>query len=174
MPTGRRGAARLFNLNVQPGTYFTILVSEKDGQPAIEVIHDTPEREKLTATPAAGSNPPPKEPPTALVVRQFIPDARITVATDRGNRTTGELSYRQTETLEDLPAGLTKLNIKATFTDRHVETSYVEADLTRERHATLLLMRDLYDRFRPRVVPNGESHESTEPGEPAAKPTVAR
>lgn len=134
------------------GTYITFLVSEKGGQPTVELLDDTQDPKKADA-------------PSRLVVRQFMPAAKVTVATREG-ATSQEVGFGETTTLENLPNRNVFLTMKATGLGPEVAVWHTDADFSTSRHATLLIVGDAYGRFRPRLSYDGQSSAVADPTPP--------
>ena len=133
-------------LNLPAGTAATIMVSMKDGQPVVETINDTID---LKTPGEAGK----------LVLRQFAPNAHVTVAV--GNNIPGQaLNYGDSTTLNDLPATQLTINVRATFDVGQPRAWSVLADLTKDHHDTLLIMVDRYGHLRPQLTTDGQTDAS--------------
>ncbi len=133
-------------------TYITFMVSEKNGQPVVDLIDDTQDPKKAND-------------PSRLVVRQFMPAARVIVSTREG-ATTSELGFGESATLENLPNHNLFLTMKATGLGPDVKLWNTEADFTSARHATLLVVADPWGRFRPRLAYDGQSGSTPDPTPP--------
>ena len=124
-------------------TSITFLVSEKNGQPAVDLLDDTLDPKKLDI-------------PSQLMVRQFMPGARVTVATREG-AACKEIGYGESARIDNLPNRSAFLTMKATGLGPEPKTWTTEADLATARRATLLVVPDPYGRFRPRLAYDGQN-----------------
>ena len=130
-------------------TYITYLVSQKNGQTAVELIDDT-------------LDPKNTDGPSRLVVRQFIPGAQVTVTTRDGN-TSQAVGYGESTALEVMPNRVSVMTLKATGLGPEPSTWNIETDFTTARHATVLVVADPYGRFRPRLTYDGQASSTPPP-----------
>ena len=130
-------------------TYITYLVSQKNGQPAVELIDDT-------------LDPKNADGPSRLVIRQFIPGAQVTIMTKDGN-TSQAIGYGESTSLESLPNRAGVMTLKATGLGPEPSTWNIEPDFTTARHATVLVVADPYGRFRPRLTYDGQANITPPP-----------
>ncbi len=138
-------------------TYITFLAQEKNGQPTVDLIDDTLDPKKADG-------------PSRLVVRQFIPSARVIVSTREGVASQ-EVGFGETATLENLPNRVLFLTMKAVGLGPELKMWNTEADFTAARHATLLIINDSYGRFRPRLSYDGQAGSIPDPTPtPSPKP----
>ncbi len=131
------------SLVMRANVYVTYLVTDKGGQPTVELIDDTQDPKKLNE-------------PSQLVIRVFMPGAKVTVTTREG-ATSPEVGYAESGKFENLPNRSLFLTMKANGLGPDVKSWNNEADFASYRRATLLVIGDPYGRFRPRLIYDGPS-----------------
>ena len=127
--------------------YITLVASEKNGQPTVEMFNDMPDP-KVTELGAR------------LVLRQFFPGAHVKVSVTAGP-SSPSVSYGETATLENLPAtGSVNILLQAALPTTPPTTKEwpLTADFSTAHHATLLLVADSYGRLRPQLSYDGPPH----------------
>ena len=143
---------------LRAGTYITFMVSEKNGQPVVDLIDDTLDPKKAAD-------------PARLVIRQFMPSALVTISTREG-ATSREVGFGETTTLENLPNRNLFLIMKATGLGPEAKIWNTDVDFSAARHATVLIVADAYGRFRPRLSYDGQSGAVPDPTPaPTASPS---
>jgi hypothetical protein len=144
-----------FILRIASGHFVTLLASFPNGTLHLQLLNDTP-----SPNPALSAS---------LTVRHFIPNTSISVFCPPLPQIRG-LSFRTDRTLTGLPRGLTPLRLKANRPGQAETEWSLQADFTHCPTQTLLLVLDPYGRFRPRLVPSGQSELHPAPEEDPTSP----
>lgn len=137
----KSGALRHLPVVLADQTFITLLATEKNGQPTVELFDDTPDPKVVEAF-------------ARITLRQFFPGARVKVSVV-GGPSSQTLDYGQTGVLENVPPnGQTSLLLQAVLptTPPSSRTWHLTGNFAAGRHSTLLLVADSYGRFRPRLA----------------------
>ncbi len=132
-----RTPLRTFVVDVQPDTFFTILVSPR----GVEFMNDTNDPKATTGT---------------LIIRNFFPGLVVSVQS-RTNKIVTALSYGQSVSAAGQPHARLPLTLRTELPNGTAAQCSVEADLRVSQRATLLIIPDSYGRFRPRVTVDGKN-----------------
>lgn len=125
--------------------FISVLVIERNGQPAVEVINDT----VVSGAESLGPQ---------LVLRQFFPGAKISVSVN-GGAPSQVVGYEEAATLVNVPASKTvNIVIQAVLptTPPSTRTWPLTGDFSTARRATLLVVADTYGRLRPQLCYDGQ------------------
>lgn len=141
-----------FDVLLRKDVYITLLATEVDGKPKVEMVDDTYD----PATTVAGK----------LTVRHFFPDAEVTVKVSTGGATT-PMKWNEVQVVDGLPLQPSLLNMEAKMANGKVHQWSAELNPAITRRATLMLVPDPYGRFRPRLNPDGPSYQGAPPPPPA-------
>lgn len=136
---GEAGAGRALQINLQPKTFFTVLISPPANSPKIELFNDTIDPKMTSGT---------------LTLRNYFTGLDVSVATNNQNLVTS-LPFGEIHNATGLPLAVTALTLKAKFQNGTQAESETEVDFRATRRATLLIIPDPYGRFRPRVTLDG-------------------
>ena len=146
----QNGSIKRVSVNLKANDFVTILVSNKDGQPNVELVNDTVD---------------PKAPnPNRLVLRQLFPNAKVTAFLGT-TPASGALGYGETIALDNLAAAQSNLTVQAVIPGQGVKSWSMPLDLTQAHHSTLLIFPDPYGRFRPRLAADAQAAAESERGE---------
>ena len=157
-PNDPAGIIKRMAVALRADLYITLLAAYgADGRPDVQIINDT-------------VDPKTDDGLGKLVVRQFFPDANVTVAVNAQPSGT-PLSFGEFTTLSGLPLRGSMVNLRATGLGPVPKMWNVDADFASGgHHATMLVFPDPYGRFRPRLVYDGASRK---PLPPPAPPSTA-
>ncbi len=152
------GALQTFPATMADRTYITLLATEKNGQPTVQMFNDTPDPKVVEAY-------------ARFTMRQFVPGARVKVSVV-GGPSSPVINYGETAVLENVPPNKqTNINLQAAMptTPPTTRNWTLTGDFSAARHATLLLVADSYGRFRPLLAYDGQLGATPDPT-PAASP----
>jgi hypothetical protein len=134
---GQDATLKLFNVDLKPDSFFTILISPQ----SIDMFDDTID---------------PKETSGTLIVRNFFPGIVVSAAA-ASKPIVNSLAYGQSRQATGFPLQRTEIALRTTLPNGTPSESTAEADFKASKHATLLIIPDSYGRFRPRVTIDGSS-----------------
>ena len=90
-----------------------------------------------------------------LVIHQQFPKANV-IVTSNAQLRSEVLGYGSAQTLEGFPLKSVTFNLQATLADGKRKTWSTDVDFRTARHASLIIMPDMYDRFRVRFSADGQ------------------
>jgi hypothetical protein len=134
---GQETTLKLFNVDLKPDSFFTILISPQ----SIDMFDDTVD---------------PKETSGTLTVRNFFPGIVVSAAA-ASRAIVNSLAYGQSKQAIGFPLQRTEITLHTTLPNGTPSESTAEADFHASKHATLLIIPDSYGRFRPRVTIDGSN-----------------
>lgn len=133
-------------------TFVTLLATEKNGQPTVELLNDTPDPKVADLS-------------ARVIVRSFFPGGRVAVGVAGGPLQT--IANGTIVTLDNLPMTASAsivVQVSQAAVPPASKTWNVPADFSVTHHATLLLTPDHYDRLVPRLIYNGRlAHSNVAP-----------
>ena len=127
---------KVFDVNLMPNIFFTVLVSPGK----IDLVNDTVDPKATTGT---------------ATVRNFFPDATVTVSSGAGVLASA-LPYGQSYTATALPLTRSVLTMSGHLPTGTPVQASVEIDFAPSKRATVLIIPDSYGRFRPRITVDGK------------------
>lgn len=131
-------------------SFYTFLILEKGGRTELRVVDDTLPKEPKNRPPDA----PPWVAPRTLRIYNFTQNSVMEMASpDLGLRQ--QLSFGEEVKMENLERKVFTLAVLDRSGEGEASRSVVEVDLVGNISVSVLLIRDLYGRFSPRVVVNG-------------------
>ena len=131
-----------FPVSMPAGSFITMIATEKDGKPTVEMFNDTPDPKVVETS-------------GQIVLRQFVPGAHVTASIPGGPATTKALDYGETAVLKNVPiSGPVQINLQAGLptTPPTTRSWSLSGNFSTAHHATLLLVADSYGRFRPTLT----------------------
>lgn len=132
---------KLLDIDLKANSYFTVLVSPTSQGPDVQAINDTNDPKAKSAT---------------LTVRNYF--AGLTVDVFNGMQPIiNALSYGQSYSVNGLPLERLELILRTKLPNGVAAESGAEADFKKAKRATLLIIPDSYNRFRPRVALDGRN-----------------
>jgi hypothetical protein len=90
-----------------------------------------------------------------LVIHQMFPKANV-IVTSSAELRSEVLGYGSAQTLDGFPLKSVTFNLQATLADGKRKSWSTEVDFRNARHASLIIMPDMYDRFRVRLSTDGQ------------------
>jgi hypothetical protein len=141
-----------FEVILRENVYVTFLATLEQGKPKVQLIDDTYD----PTTVSAGR----------LTVRNYFPDARISVAGGDGKTQSRvqskALGTGESEVLDGFNVGSVAVQMKAALPDGKTQQWSSDIDFRISKHASLLVVPDPYGRFRPRVSYDGATVAPTD------------
>lgn len=134
------------------------------GEDSVTILASAPDR-KLKIETLEETYDPASTPAGRLTIRQYFPDARVTVTVGPQNRSR-ELAPGEIEVLDSLPVQLFEVKTRATLPDGTTQNWTTEVNFATIRHAALLILPDAKGRCRPRVALDGRANVAPASGEP--------
>lgn len=134
---GQDATLKLFNVDLKPDSFFTILISPQ----SMDMFDDTID---------------PRETSGTLTVRNFFPGIVVSAAA-ASKPIANSLAYGQSKQATGFPLQRTEITLRTTLPNGTPSESTAEADFKASKRATLLIIPDSYGRFRPRVAIDGKS-----------------
>lgn len=139
--TNPKTPMKVFDINLLPATFYTVLVTPLNGTINVEVINDSID---------------PKASTGRLTIRNYFP--ALTVSVSAGDqKVTDGLAYGRSYSTTGFPLSRVPLKLRTTLPTGTPAESDVEADFTASKHWTLLVIPDSYGRFRPRITADGKN-----------------
>jgi hypothetical protein len=126
---------KLFNVDLKPDSYFTILLSPQ----SIDMFEDTINPRTTTGT---------------LIIRNYFSGTTVS-ASSGAQKFFDALPYGQSYTIGDLPLSRLSVVVRTHLPGGHAAQAAAEVNFKEWKRATLLVVPDSYGRFRVRVTPNG-------------------
>jgi hypothetical protein len=131
---------KIFDINLRPDTYFTILLSPQNGVMTAELLDDTIDPKTTAGT---------------LTIRNYFTGTTVSVSSDT-QKIIDALPYGQSYSATGFPLQRLQLTLKTKLPNGSIAESGAEADLHASPHSTLLIIPDSYGRFRPRTTIDGK------------------
>lgn len=135
--SGTNSPLKIFDFDVKPNSYFTVLVSPQ----SIEIFDDTIDPKATSGT---------------LIIRNYFNGAVVDVASG-SQRIIDNLGYGQMYVASGLPVARLPLSLRARIGKNTPIEAGAEADLLASKHATVLIMPDSYGRLCARAAIDGKN-----------------
>lgn len=127
---------KTFDLTLRPDTFFTVLISPGK----IDLVNDTVD---------------PKADSGTVTVRNYFPGVTVTVTS--GGQTLATLPYGESHESGSMPLTRSSVALSARLPTGIPVQATLEPDFKASKRATVLIIPDLYGRFRPRVTVDGKN-----------------
>jgi hypothetical protein len=134
---GMNAPIKVFDVDLKPDTYFTILISPQ----SIDMFDETND---------------PKATSGILTIRNYFSGLTVSVSADN-QPVGGALTYGQSFTAAGFPLKRVRLTLRTRLPNGTPAESEAEADFTASKRATVLIIPDSYGRFRPRATIDGKN-----------------
>jgi len=134
---GANAPLKVFDVDLKQETFFTILLSPK----SIDMFDDTID---------------PKTTSGSLTIRNFFPGINLSVSAD-SKSIVSALQSGQSYQATGFPFARTTVTVQTKLLDGKPAQSDLDIDFRQSPKATLLVIPDVYGRFRPRVTFDGKN-----------------
>lgn len=138
---GGKAPVKVFDVDLKPNTFFTILVSPKGGFQSTEMTEDTLDPKATSGT---------------LIIRNYFQGSTI-VASTKEAKIVDALAYGQSAGPLILPAKRVPIHLSVRLSSGELIESGIEPDLRGASKATVLIIPDSYGRFAPIVTFDGKN-----------------
>jgi hypothetical protein len=135
--TATNAPLKIFDVDLKPETYFTILVSPQ----SIDMFDETNDPKATSGT---------------LTIRNYFSGLTVTASADN-EPIGGTLAYGQSFTAAGFPLKRLRLTLRTHLPNGTPAESEAEADFIASKRATVLIIPDSYGRFRPRATIDGKN-----------------
>lgn len=132
-------ALKIFDVDLKPDTYFTILVEPKAGTVNADLFEDTLD---------------PKEVSGSVIIRNYFSGLVVNVSATN-KPIVDNLPYGQSVQRGEFPLDVTSFTLRTRLPSGVSAESGLEIDFKESKRATILIIPDSYGRFRPRVTYDG-------------------
>lgn len=135
--TGQNQPLKIFDVDLKPDTFFTILISPQ----SIDIFDDTNDPKAVSGT---------------LTVRNYFNGVSVSVSSPTG-KILDALPYGQSYVTGGLPLSQIPIALHTTLPNGQSADAGAEVDFKTWKRATLLVIPDSYGRFRARAMPDGRN-----------------
>jgi hypothetical protein len=134
---GENRPVKIFDVDLRPNTYFTILISPQ----SIDMFDDTIDPETTTGT---------------LTVRNYFNGVVVAVSSG-AQKIVDALPYGQSHIANGLPLSRLPVTLRTSLPNGRPAEAGAEVDFKTSKRVTLLIVPDSYGRFRARVTVDGKN-----------------